>query len=165
MYDIVRKYYNTITYYYPNIGFCCYPSLLKSIMLWSKTPHFAFIYQHLWNACLTCTVRHLELEDYVHVMTMVQTDNYMKKFTVRSILFIFNCRSKTYNQSWSHKSPFKVYTRITLLHHNFHYNTTLQLFNCPLLFVCYNNNSMQFRDFPPTLITLNYFHIFHFKTQ
>lgn len=124
------------------------------------------------NTCgIICTVRHMELEDYACVMTVVQTDNYIKKYTVRSILLIFNCRSKIYNQSWSHKSvrmvsAFQVYTRIILLDHNFHYNTTLQLFNCPLLFVCYNNNSFQFWDFPPLiLVTLNCFQIFKFKTQ
>lgn len=104
-------------------------------------------------------------------MTVEQIDNWIKKFTFRSILFIFNCRSKICNQSWSHESvrmvsDFEVYTRIILLDHNFHYNTTLQLFNCRLLFVCYNNNSFQFGDLPPLiLVTLNCFQIYSFKTQ
>lgn len=89
------------------------------------------------NTCgIICTVRHVELEDYACVMTVVQTDSYIKKYTVRSILLIFNCRSKIYNQSWSHKSvrmvsAFQVYIRIILLDHNFHYNTTLQTFQLP----------------------------------
>lgn len=60
---------------------------------------------------------------------MVQINNYIKKYTVRNILFIFNSRSKIYNQSGSHKSvrmvlAFKVNTKIILLDHSLHCNTT-----------------------------------------
>lgn len=168
IHDIVRQYYNIIMYYNLISAFIAMSAYSKA----SRCDQRHAILLLCINTCgIICTVRHFELEDCACVMTVVQTDNYIKKFIVRSTLFIFNGRSKIYNQSWSHKSvrmvsAFKVYTRIILLDHNFHCNTTLQLFSWPLLFVCYKNNSFQFWHFPPLiLVTLNCFQILNFKTQ
>lgn len=121
------------------------------------------------NTCeVIHTVRCLEVENCASVLSVVQTNNYIKNYTVRNILFIFNNRSKIYNQSRSHRSvrtvlAFKVNTKIILLDHNLHNNTTtFQL----LSIICMLNNSFHFSNFPPLiLVTLNFFQIFNYKTQ
>lgn len=84
MYNIVSKYYNTIMCY-----ICIY--VFTAMSAYSKTLSLLL---HI-NTLYINMHRHLELENYAHVMTMGQTDSYMKKYSVGSTLFIFSCRSKT----------------------------------------------------------------------
>lgn len=116
MYDIVRKYYNTIMYYIVIYFFIAMSAYSKASCCDQWHPVLLLCI----NTCgIIGTVRHLELKDYARVMTVVQTGSYIKKFTVRSILFIFNCRSKIYNQSWSHKSVRMVSSLQSLHKDNF----------------------------------------------
>lgn len=143
-----------------------YVPVYSKASCWDQKHPILLIYT---NTCeVIHTVRCLEVENCPSVLSAVQTNNYMKNYTVRNILFIFNNGNKIYNQSRSHRSvrmvlAYKVNTKIILLDHNLHYNTTtFQL----LSIICMLNNSFQFSNFPPLiLVTLNFFQIFSYKTH
>lgn len=150
--DIVMEYFHTTIYYILTLCFyciifiyLCQPTQKHHAVI--EDAHFylcisIFVYPYLWNNMHSWTlgIRRLGM------CYDSGADNYIKKSTVISILFIFNCRRKIYSWSWKLArtiSAFKIHMKIILLD-NFH------SISISLSYVCHYKKLLPLLRFPTT---------------